>query len=119
MRAADFISVTLCVGAVVASFSLWRGDAGGVAMAMIQSASGSSVPVSLDDQRTLTIDGPSGVTRIEVSHGRARIAASPCHDQRCVLAGWLSEPGTAVVCLPNRVSLTLTGTPDGYDAISF
>jgi len=42
---------------------------------------------------------------VEISGGRARIVSSPCRDQLCVKAGWVSRPGEAAICLPQRVVL--------------
>ena len=42
---------------------------------------------------------------IEISGGRARVVSSPCRDQLCVKAGWVSHSGEAAICLPQRVVL--------------
>jgi hypothetical protein len=119
MRAADLVSIAVSIAIVAASYLFWRGAADSAAMVRIQTGSEVLAPVALDVPRTISVTGPLGTTLIEVGGGRARIAASPCRDQRCVLAGWIERSGAAVVCLPNRVSLDLTGTPSGYDALSF
>ncbi len=119
MRIADLLSVAASVAIVATSYLLWRDAAGSASMARIQTGAQVLAPLALDVSRTVAADGPLGTTLIQVGGGRARIIASPCRDQRCVLAGWISQPGAAVVCLPNRVSLDLTGAPSGYDAISF
>lgn len=44
---------------------------------------------------------------IETEKGRVRVRSSGCPDQVCVHTGWISRPGEAAVCLPNRVSVTV------------
>jgi hypothetical protein len=119
MRIADLISITLCLAIVAASYSLWGSRGEGVFVARLQMGTASPELVALDGHRVMTYTGPLGVTKVEIDQARARFVESPCHDQRCVLSGWVSRPGAAIVCLPNRVSLDLAGTPSGYDAISF
>ncbi|NOZ24852.1 MAG: NusG domain II-containing protein [Nitrospirae bacterium] len=73
--------------------------------------------LSLTEDRTVEVQGPIGVTRIEVRQGRIRIADSPCPNKLCVRQGW-TERG-AIICLPNRVVVTIGGGATGeVDAIS-
>ena len=50
---------------------------------------------------------------IEISGGRARVVSSPCRDQLCVKAGWISHSGEAAICLPQRVVLQVQGNGQG------
>ena len=52
--------------------------------------------------------GQTGV-RFVIENGKAFIAASDCPDKLCMRAGALSEAdtGKSLVCLPNRVAVTL------------
>jgi hypothetical protein len=47
-----------------------------------------------------------------------RIADSACPNRQCVKTGWRSAPGSAIVCLPNRVAVILDGRAPGVDAVS-
>jgi len=60
---------------------------------------------SLQEDLVKEIDGVA----VEIKGGRARIVSSPCRDKLCVKAGWLSRPGDAAVCLPQRVALQVAG----------
>ena len=55
---------------------------------------------------------------IEIKDGRARIARSPCRDQFCVKAGWLSRSGESAICLPERVVLQIAGQ-SGVDSVAY
>ncbi len=59
----------------------------------------------------------SGV-RVVVENGCARIAQSDCPDLCCVKSGEISRAGESLVCLPNRVSVTLSGE-DMPDAVIY
>jgi len=70
-----------------------------------------TLPLNVD--RTVQVAG----TVIEVKDGAIRFAESDCSGQECVHAGWLSSPGQTAACLPNRVSITISGE-SGVDAIA-
>ena len=75
---------------------------------------------ALDIDRELTVDGRLGLSRLKVENGQVRFATSPCRNQVCVHSGWLSHSGDAAACLPNRVSIVLSGDGSaGVDAMSF
>ncbi|MCC6345608.1 MAG: NusG domain II-containing protein [Nitrospirales bacterium] len=72
----------------------------------------------LSTNKTVEVEGPLGRTVIEVKEGRARIKDSPCRNRICMHQGWIRSG--AVVCLPNRVMIRVTGTAGRreMDAIS-
>jgi hypothetical protein len=49
-----------------------------------------------------------GIT-FEVKNGAAAFTSSDCPDKICVNTGFINSPGQMAVCMPNRVSLTITG----------
>jgi hypothetical protein len=58
-----------------------------------------------------------GDVRFEVKDGTIAFVESDCPGQECIHAGWLSTPGSSMACLPNKVSVTLTGESE-VDAIA-
>lgn len=46
--------------------------------------------------------------QLEVKNHRIAFISSDCPDKVCIHNGWLSREGEQAVCLPNRVSVTLT-----------
>lgn len=58
--------------------------------------------------------GDAGVT-VEVRAGRVRVAESDCPRKVCVRTGWISRPGRAIVCAPNRLLVEVVGDA-GLDA---
>lgn len=73
--------------------------------------------LSLKEDRTIEVHGPIGITRVEVKAGKIRIVDSPCPNKLCVRQGWIKRG--AIICLPNRVVVTIGGDNTGeVDAIS-
>lgn len=66
----------------------------------------------------LSLTGESGITDVvEIAPGRIRVREATCPDQVCVRRGWLEGAGAApVVCLPNRLVISLSGQAEG-DAV--
>jgi len=60
-----------------------------------------------------------GVNSIEVEQGRIRMATANCFDGSCLRQGWNSGNRTPIVCLPNRLVITVESGIDtnAIDAI--
>ena len=61
---------------------------------------------------TITIDISGGETNIEIEDGRVRmlpLSKKLCPQGICSHVGWAERPGEAIVCLPNRLVLTIAG----------
>jgi len=63
--------------------------------------------LSLNEDRTVEVHGPIGITRVEVKQGKIRIVDSPCPNKLCIRQGWIKRG--AIICLPNRVVVTIGG----------
>ena len=63
--------------------------------------------------------GTHGNNIISVEQGRIRVFAASCPDLICVRQGWVSNGLVPIVCLPNRLVITLDdGNNDkGVDAV--
>lgn len=46
---------------------------------------------------------------IRAEPGRIRVAESACPGEDCVHTGWVSRAGGQIICLPNRVVVSLSG----------
>ena len=68
---------------------------------------------------TLTLESDSSVNVVEIDHGRIRMLSADCPDGTCVRQGWISGGAFPIVCLPNRVVITLDGSDNefGVDAV--
>ncbi|NIP71711.1 MAG: NusG domain II-containing protein [Gammaproteobacteria bacterium] len=98
--------------------ALWQGT--GVADSIsVRSADGEPVSASLARDQDITIQGRLGASTIEIRNGRARFRDSPCTAKVCINTGWLQHSGEVAACLPNGVSVQLTGGVRRFDAINF
>ncbi len=65
---------------------------------------------SLSEDGVFEING--GRNTIEVKGGKVRMLESDCPNQLCVHQMWIDRVNQSIICLPNRVIVTIAG-PDG------
>ncbi len=118
IRPGDYL--TLLAGmlfTVWISVTVWSG---GVADTVLIRSGGKvfkEAPLSRDQQ--IEVPGPLGVSIITIEKRRARISSDPSPRQYCVRQGWLQQAGEIAVCLPNEVSVELTGGAKKYDSLNY
>lgn len=118
LRPGDWLILLLgasIIGLMIQVF--WQG---GQANTVIIRAGGKvflEAPLSRD--REIEVPGPLGQTRVLIEKGRARVAADPSPRQYCVKQGWLSQAGEVAVCLPNEISVELSGGTNRYDSLNY
>ena len=114
----DGLTVLLGIGLVAFLFNaLWLGEA--ASKVQIRAGSDIFTTQSLNQQRTLEITGPLGITTVIIDHGRVRVASDPGPRQYCVKQGWLTQAGEVAMCLPNQVSVELLGNNKPYDSLNY
>lgn len=64
--------------------------------------------VSLEKDTIFSIHERENVV-FEVKDGKIRISESDCPDKICVHTGFISRPMQTAVCLPNAISVRITG----------
>ena len=73
-------------------------------------------PLAVDRQGE--VNGPLGVTGVEVKNKRARIFRSPCKNKVCIKSGYIAYADRLAACLPNRVVVRIEGASQrGVDAV--
>lgn len=65
--------------------------------------------VNLRQAQQIRVQGQLGESVLEVSAGKIRFLQSACQNKHCVHAGWLTQGGDFVACLPNQVSIAIYG----------
>lgn len=118
LRALDFLAILLSIGAVAALSVRAYGEQGAGIRVQIDAEGGSWI-YPLDQNRTVTLEGPVGHNVIEIRDGVARVVEADCRDKICVTMGAITRPGSWVACLPNRVFLRVLGADAGSDAVSY
>ena len=118
LRPGDWFTLILG-GVLVASLAttFWNGNAGDT---LIIRAQGKLFDkASLRRAQTIAVPGPLGSTLVEIQPGRARIARDPSPRQLCVKQGWLTHAGETALCLPNQVSVEISGGTRAYDSLGY
>ena len=77
------------------------------------------LPLSaLSETVTLDVPGARYPITVEAENGRVRVSHSECPSQDCVHTGWVSRSGGQIICLPNRLVVTVTGGGADADAVT-
>ena len=61
----------------------------------------------LSEDRTIPVQGPLGISTVVIEHGEVYMADSPCANKVCIDMGKISEKGDSIICLPNRIYITI------------
>ena len=112
--------LTLLLGSifvVLLTFNLWGGDLADKAIIRGGGKIFREVPLSRDQK--IEVPGPLGISIIAIQNRKARIASDPSPRQYCVRQGWLQQAGEIALCLPNQVSVELTGSRKKYDSLNY
>ena len=118
LKAGDYlIIVSGCLLAVFLAATLWQGGAADKAIIRSGGKIFREVPLSRD--QLISVPGPLGISRISIHNRQARIAADPSPRQYCVRQGWLKLSGEIAICLPNQVSVELSGRKKNYDSLNY
>ena len=73
---------------------------------------GTAVAVTVDGNTEVKIAGVDGGScTLVIADGQATVVAATCPDGICVRHRAVSRGGETIVCLPNRVVVTVVGAP--------
>ena len=142
IRKADIILFValIAIGLAASAFlAMSRADAGSDAKVVIESGGSLFAEYPLSEDTEIIVPAPSGVsyrdpkappadagdecTRyryfniVRISGGKATVSAASCRNQVCAGHEAISKTGESIVCLPNRLVVTIEGG-DGYDAVT-
>jgi hypothetical protein len=96
---------------------IWDADIADTAI--IRSGGKVFLEAALSRDREIEVPGPLGSSIVTIEKGRARISSDPSPRQYCVRQGWLERSGEIALCLPNEVSVELTGGKKRYDSLNY
>ena len=97
--------------------TVWHG--GAADKVIIRSGGKIFRELPLSRNTLIEVPGPLGFSKISIHNHQARIASDPSPRQYCVKQGWLKQAGEIAICLPNQVSLELSGSKKRYDSLSY
>lgn len=116
MRSRRILGDSLCIAfsaAVLLLFTFHVAHGGG-AYVEVKGQEG-TWRYSLEKDQELEVNGPLGVTVIQIKKGQARVLSSPCPGQQCVHMAPITGQGGFIACLPNRVLLSVVGDAEVDD----
>lgn len=135
IRKADVILLIVLVAlglAASAVLAMQRGDAGTNAKVVIKSGGSVYATYPLSENKTIKVsapqqsgedaDGneqPESYNVVIIDGGSVSVSKASCKNQVCVRHGSISHPGENIVCLPNRLIVSIEGGKGGgYDSIT-
>lgn len=96
---------------------LWQ--SGAADKAVIRSGGKVFRELPLNHDTEVSVPGPLGTSIIAIRNRQARIISDPSPRQYCVRQGWLKNAGEVAICLPNEISVELTGGEKKYDSLNY
>lgn len=125
IRKADiilFIALIVIGLAASAVLALHQGEGGADAKVVIKSGGSVYATYPLSDERSLRVPAQNGAYNVvEISGGSVSVTEASCKNQVCVRHGSISRTGESIVCLPNRLVVSIeggNGEGGGYDTIT-
>lgn len=118
LKPGDWLTLALggtCVGLLIST--LWSSELAD--KAVIRSGGKIFREVALSRDQQIEVPGPLGMSIIAIQNRKVRIASDPSPRQYCVRQGWLQQAGEIALCLPNQVSVELTGNHKRYDSLNY
>lgn len=70
---------------------------------------------SLSEDREIDINGAN---LLIIEGGKAYMKEASCPNHTCISRGAVSKSGQSIICLPNKVVVTVKGDRGGADAVS-
>ncbi|MGE5580702.1 MAG: NusG domain II-containing protein [Bacillota bacterium] len=114
-------------GAVALALILWAGfyafprtAAELAAVVRVDGKEVARLPVTGGTISQKVVDIPRGVATISYGEGRVRVEPlddHTCPNGICWKTGWVSRAGQSIVCVPNRMTVTLEGSTSEVDSV--
>ena len=117
IRKADIVlfAVLVLLGAAASVFAL-RGAGGDTVVVKVDGEVYGTYALSED--REITVEQNGHINKITIKDGAVQMSESTCKNQVCVHQGAISKGNQSIVCLPNRVIVTIEGEEAETDVIS-
>lgn len=115
-RADKILIACLCllsVGGILYDLSLMKNS-----KSVLQvSAAGQKQQLSLDTDQVFMVAGSNGSLQIEIKAGQARVQEAFCPDHVCEKTGWISRAPQRIICVPNKVVVSIVADNNDIDVI--
>jgi hypothetical protein len=101
------IALVILLGAL-SLHGMWR--AGPAARLRIHRDNRLVASYPLPAHKNLTINGARGKMHVSIDGAHVAVTRSPCREQICVHRGRIRRPGDRIICVPNHIVISITGT---------
>ena len=112
--------IVLAAGLIALGFVvLWfthSAQAGSLAVVVKDGKTIGSYSLAID--KTVEIDNGTDRNVLVIENGSAYMQEANCSGQDCIGFGRINKPGQVILCLPHKLSVTITGE-GGSDAVSY
>lgn len=71
--------------------------------------------LSLGEDGTFRFDGINA--EFEVKDGKIRVINASCPDKICEKTGFIGSAGQTIICVPNRITVTVVGSDGSVDVV--
>ena len=119
MKPGDWLILLVSCLLVPLSWQASQHDTAAPSSVTIHADDRSPLVYPLDRNTRIDVKTDYGSSVVEIRDSRVRIASSSCQNKVCMYGGWHQHSGTHLVCLPNRISVSLHADGSNLDGISF
>lgn len=102
---ADFIIIAVVLLSALLLLQFKPHGAGETAIIRVDGKEYRTLNLDSEEKTEITVNG----VLIVCGGGEIYVKDSSCHDKICVNAGHISKKGQSAVCVPNRVSVEISG----------
>ena len=115
MKRADKICIlVIMISCVFFYVPLWFAyDAQGNSDVVVSVREEEVLRVPLQEDGVYAVDGKLGEVEIEVKDGKVRVEKENSPYHYCSIQGYVSDPATPIICLPNEVVVQIEGGGEG------
>ena len=93
----------------------FRGGAGAGSYAVVEVDGKAVARYPLTQDGVFELNG--GTNTMEIRDGKVRVIDANCPNRECVRQSWIRGANQSIVCLPNRVVITITGGESSVDFV--
>ena len=113
LRSADTVLAAAVLGAAALSaVLLWRLPPAGRTVTVQQNGQTVAVLPLATDTDYIVTGADDATNTVRIRGGRVSVCAANCPDGLCVRHRAVSRAGESIICLPNRVVVTVDGAAD-------
>ncbi len=108
LKRQDIYLIIFLAAAAAAFFGFWLANREAGEEAAVYIGEDEYIRLPLDQDTEIVIEGAGGgQNRLVIRDGYADVTEATCPDQICVHQAPISQTGETIVCMPNRVIVTI------------